>query len=160
MSTTAGLKAVHQLSLNKNIVYAGGEHNPKQPQHNKHWENVKISYRLKDPPANKDHCVCHHGIKWNCYIFDTDKRFLTVVGNCCIKKFTGGKMRICDECGASHKTQKWNKCKDCKPKYTPKRKTKRIPSIPSIKYCKFCKEEEVECDYYEYCSECYFDYIN
>ena len=137
MSTDAGLKAVHQLSLNKNIVYAGGEHNPKQPQHNKHWENVKISYRLKDPPANKDHCVCHHGIKWNCYIFNTDKRVLTVVGSCCIKKFTGGKMRICDECGASHKTQKWNKCKDCKPKYTPKRKTKRIPSIPSIKYCEF-----------------------
>ena len=155
MSTDEGLKAVRKLSLNKNIVYAGGEHNPKQTQHNKHWKNVMLSYGLTDPPPHTPHCVCHHGIKWNCYIFDTDKRVLTVVGNCCIKKFTGGKMRICDECGASHKTQKWNKCKDCKPKYTPKRKTKRIKRI-----CKFCKEEEVECDYHQYCNECYIDYIN
>ena len=157
MSTTAGLKTVYQLSLNKNIVYAGGEHNPNQPQHNKHWKNVKLSYGLTVPPPYTTNCLCHkRGLKWNCYIFDTDKRILYVVGNCCIRKFTNGKMRVCDECGAEHKTQKWNKCKDCKPKYTPKRKTKRVPSI---KYCVVCEKVEVTCQFHKYCTRCYFDYI-
>jgi hypothetical protein len=107
-----GLKA-YNLSMEEikegGWFYCGGDH----ASHLDYWNLRNETRRLlkKKPwsfPPKEDHCVCGHFIKHNCYI--TNKKFILVVGNCCIKRFLTSKERTCEVCRAPHKNRKYNLC--------------------------------------------------
>jgi len=125
MTTKNGIKYINDLK-ERDWKYAGGvkfsDHDPKNTydkkknNHFNYWNIFKKSYHLCDDdlPKFTDKCLCNHTIKYNCYIIDTQNLEMLVVGNCCIKKFTKGKLRTCEMCGKNHKNRKDNICKDCR----------------------------------------------
>lgn len=97
----------YQISIEnlKNTKYVGGD----KGRHARYW---KMLFKDEPFPPKQEKCVCNHIIKENCYIMFEDK--ILVVGNQCIKKFTPNYNRTCEICGATHKSRKINRCKNCK----------------------------------------------
>ncbi len=65
-------------------------------------------------PEYGDECVCGHKIEKNCYITDSKKSKILILGMCCIKKFICNFSRSCEICNKPHKNRTVNKCNDCK----------------------------------------------
>jgi predicted nucleic acid-binding Zn ribbon protein len=90
-----------------NAKYRGGD----TGEHYNYWITTCGNSKL---PPHSTHCICGHAIERNQYIqFEDD--IIYVLGSCCIKKYVTKSKRTCDVCGATHKTQTVNLCKDCKP---------------------------------------------
>lgn len=67
-------------------------------------------------PDHENVCVCNHKIKENCFIEQKSTRKIFVIGNHCVRRFTGVR-RTCTFCGTIHKNMKDNLCKDCRKKH-------------------------------------------
>ena len=119
-STAEGRKLVDSYLKSGDWIYAGGEFNNKDPRHYNYWTMTKKSYNLTDqniPQNLTNKCLCNEEIQNDCWIMNKKTFEMLVVGNVCIKKFTKGTLRVCDECGAKHRNRKLNKCNDCKVGY-------------------------------------------
>ena len=134
MSTAEGRYLVNEMLLG-GYIYCGGENymngNHLSLDQQRHWNyyNLKsLAMPLPSIPHRKASCVCGHRIWWQCYIMKPQSKptdEMIIVGNCCIKEFTGGKLRTCSVCGESHKNRKYDLCNLHKPgKRKCKRKTK------------------------------------
>ena len=92
----------------------------------------------QDRPTHVDKCVCGHKIIENRYLRSPDNGHTISMGNCCIKQFIDGG-RACEDCGASHRNRRDNKCSDC-----------RLPK------CIVCKEKfHRKYGHHEKCEDCY-----
>ena len=119
MSTADGRIFLNELKL-AGCIYCGGEDSTNGGHISKEQERHFRYYKLKEKtsllpkiPERKESCVCGHSIWWQCYIMKpkskpTDE--MIIVGNCCIKLFTGGKLRTCSICGVEHKNRKYDLC--------------------------------------------------
>ena len=98
--------------------YCGGDTNPSDIRY----------YRLIFPdtplPEKQHACVCGHHIENNCYITNTDRTILAILGSCCIKRFWGTKSRHCENCDATHTNRLMNRCNACLKIYREEQKTK------------------------------------
>jgi len=84
-----------------------------------------LLYFKGNPPAIswESHCVCGVAIFKNYYITD-DKGNLLVIGSECKKAFITKSGKTCEDCGATHKCRKQNKCIPCAKKNNKKIKEK------------------------------------
>ena len=114
-STPEGRKLVEDMHK-KGWVYLGGEATTNNKAHTNYWELSKNSYNLtdEDKPAHSGICKCGEQIRYNCWILNKETREIKIIGGVCIKKFTGGKLRVCDECGEPHRNRVINKCNECR----------------------------------------------
>ena len=103
-----GLATKHGLTLNdlNEYAYAGGN----TGSHHKYF---RLLHPKDEAPEIVSTCVCGHAIVENCYIRNGEGRMLTL-GNCCIKLFVPTSGRSCEDCGASHRNRKDNRCKNCR----------------------------------------------
>ena len=125
MSTAQGLYLVNEM-LKEEWIYCGGENWRQQvtdwnagTKHAQihHWNYYLLkreSTVLPPIPIKQLRCVCHHEIFWNEYLMSPDKKEIRIVGNCCIKKFTGNKLRTCSVCGDPHRNRKFDLCDEHK----------------------------------------------
>ena len=53
------------------------------------WDEAKLEWELQDTYWEDDptHCLCGHGIKERCVLFNKHTRCRALVGNCCVKRF-------------------------------------------------------------------------
>ena len=73
----------------------------------------------KEYPPLVERCICNAKIKENCYITTEDLNYnnIVIVGNCCFKEFSTGKLIKCTVCDQDHSnfTGKHKEiCNDCK----------------------------------------------
>ena len=72
----------------------------------------------QERPKHVNKCVCGHKIIENCYLRSLADGHTISMGNCCIKQFIN-RGRVCEDCGASHRNRKNDKCSECR---------KRVPA--------------------------------
>lgn len=113
MPSTPEGRAIVEKFVKEGWIFVGGQRDPRV------WRDCKKSYNLTDEdlPPHSCWCECNEEIMYNSWIFNKKTREIKVVGNVCVKKFTGGKRIVCDECGESHRNRKINKCNVCRRKY-------------------------------------------
>ncbi len=100
-------------------------------------------------PKNEE-CLCQHRIKYNyTYTHKTNKDEL-ILGSCCIKKFSTiyKKKRTCIDCNITIRTNKDNRCSECK---IYKKKEQQYIDSCKCKECGYVKKD----DKYKYCYFCY-----
>jgi hypothetical protein len=130
----------------KDFVYSGGDRDA-------HYKYYELLYNTNKLHPHKDHCICGHFIKRNCYISKGNQ--ILTLGICCIKRFIPKEKqgRTCECCGCSHRNTKNNLCNKCR-EYIEK-------SIRHLnnKIVHICVECGIDIDNfkYPYCSYCLDD---
>lgn len=106
----SGLKRLNldPSEIINNYSYAGGTHE-------KDFRYFQLLYPGKAFPDHRDHCVCGHRLKWNCYITNGKREYdsIMVVGKCCITAFMKHCRRTCEVCNNPHQRRKTNICTSC-----------------------------------------------
>ena len=53
------------------------------------WDEAKLEWDLQDAywEDSFTHCLCGHGIKERCVLFNKHTKCRALVGNCCVKRF-------------------------------------------------------------------------
>jgi hypothetical protein len=93
-----------------NWKYCGGD----SGAHLKYWALTNPDMDVGELDRESK-CICGHAIRRNCFISKGDG--ILILGSCCIKRFMKNSGRTCSQCGAKHKTRKYDLCRECKPKY-------------------------------------------
>lgn len=110
-----GLKK-HNLTyeeIKNNWEYIGGE----KGHHLKYFNK----YINEEIPEHRNHCICGHKIKNNCFI--SDGNLVLSIGESCINKFLPKKRKTCDKCKCNHRNRKDNLCNKCRKVFTRKETT-------------------------------------
>ena len=89
----------------------------------------------QERPKHVNKCVCGHKIIENCYLRSLADGHTISMGNCCIKQFIN-RGRVCEDCGASHRNRKNNKCSECR---------KRVPAatLNPLTLCNLPADSEI-----------------
>jgi predicted Zn-ribbon and HTH transcriptional regulator len=114
---------------------------------------IPLDFPKENPICSK--CLCDHPIKKNySYIHKDNNDDELILGSCCIKKFSTiyKSKRICADCGIKIKSNKDNRCPECK-KNVKKIKQEQERYIESCK-CKNCGYIKKDSKY-KYCFICY-----
>lgn len=145
--------------VKENWIYCGGDGGKNsKSSHLNYYLGHFIDKIIIPPKTNK--CLCEHHIVENCYISSPDLTKTLAIGNCCIKRFIKKSGRTCEDCGATHKNRKFNKCNECKIKKC-KNCNKKIYKRKD-NYCNLCRSIHCitcnkKCSYkYDECYKCKF----